>query len=404
MSWKSVPLTEAFWFQEGPGVRKWQFKSEGVKLLNVGNITPNGTIDLDATDRHLSVEEANGKYAHFLVDAGDLVIASSGISFDRDGFLRTKIAFIKDEHLPLCMNTSTIRFKVRESRADLKFLRHWLQSFEFRAQVSKFVTGSAQLNFGPSHLKKMTIKLPPLPEQKRIAAILDQADALRKHRQRALDHLNQLGQSIFYEMFGEKLNSDWRKNTIQQIASRVTKGESPKWQGYEYTDSGSLFVTSENVGWGKMTEKPPKYIPVDFHHKLKRSQLNSGDLLINLVGASIGRACRYDGRSTLANINQAVCVVSTELGPIFEQYLLDFILSEVGQQTLLGNRVDGARANISLKNIRDFNFYMPSEAELIAYNEKRLALNKAKNLTDESAEKIELLFKSLQQRAFRGEL
>ena len=47
---------------------------------------------------------------------------------------------------------------------------------------------------------------------------------------------------------------------------------------------------------------------------------------------------------------------------------------------------------------------MPSEAELIAYNEKRLALNKAKNLTDESAEKIELLFKSLQQRAFRGEL
>jgi type I restriction enzyme S subunit len=108
---KKIPLCEAYWFQEGPGVRKWQFRDKGIKLLNVGNITPEGTIDLSKTDRFLSDEEARGKYAHFLVDDGDLVIASSGISFQDDGMLRTKAAFVRAEHLPLCMNTSTIRFK-----------------------------------------------------------------------------------------------------------------------------------------------------------------------------------------------------------------------------------------------------------------------------------------------------
>ena len=103
--WPCLPLSEAFWFQEGPGVRKWQFTNSGIKLLNVGNIEKEGTLNLAKTDRHLSEEEVANKYSHFLVDAGDLVIASSGISFDDDGFLRTRGAFVEKHQLPLCLNT-----------------------------------------------------------------------------------------------------------------------------------------------------------------------------------------------------------------------------------------------------------------------------------------------------------
>src|SRR5687768_5504540 len=114
-------------------------------------------IDLDATDKYLSVEEAQGKYSHFLVDEGDLVIASSGITFDEDGMLRTRGAFIEKKHLPLCMNTSTIRFKSIDGVSDLNFFKFWLDSFEFRVQVSRLVTGSAQQNLVPSHLKAINI-------------------------------------------------------------------------------------------------------------------------------------------------------------------------------------------------------------------------------------------------------
>jgi type I restriction enzyme S subunit len=149
--WPSVPLPEAFWFQEGPGVRKWQFKTSGIKLINVANIEKEGTLNLEKTERHLDEDEVAKKYSHFLVDDGDLVIASSGISFDEDGLLRTRGAFVRGEHLPLCLNTSTIRFKPIDGVSDLRFLRLWVNGREFRSQITKLVTGTAQQNFGPSH-------------------------------------------------------------------------------------------------------------------------------------------------------------------------------------------------------------------------------------------------------------
>lgn len=181
-----TPLPDAFWFQEGPGIRKWQFTETGVKLLNVGNITPEGRLDLSKTQRYISTDEAKGRYKHFLVDSGDLVIASSGISFDSDGLLRTRGAFVRDLELPLCMNTSTIRFKAKQGRSNLTYLKSWLDSSEFRSQISSLVTGSAQKNFGPSHLGKLRITLPPLSVQHIFA---DQVRRIEAHRLRCLQLL-----------------------------------------------------------------------------------------------------------------------------------------------------------------------------------------------------------------------
>ena len=189
MGWEVQRLADVFWLQEGPGVRNWQFKESGIKLLNVSNILKSGELDLSKTDRHLSTDEVQEKYSHFLVDAGDLVIASSGISIDEDDLLRTRSAFVRDEHLPLCMNTSTVRFKATDGVSDLRFLQQWLQSHEFRRQITREVTGSAQKNFGPTHLKRLRITLPPLDLLRRFGAIVESVEQ-QKARQRA--HLAEL--------------------------------------------------------------------------------------------------------------------------------------------------------------------------------------------------------------------
>ena len=194
--WTPLPLPSCYWFQEGPGVRNWQFTERGVKLLNVGNIEKNGTLNLGKTDKHLAEEEAYGKYRHFLVDPGDLVIASSGISFDQDGMLRTRGAFVSLEHLPLCMNTSTVRFKAIDGISDLRFLRAWLGSGEFRSQITKRVTGSAQQNFGPSHLRSLIITLPPLSVQEHFATKVEAVDQLRRSQQAGQHGLDTLVASL----------------------------------------------------------------------------------------------------------------------------------------------------------------------------------------------------------------
>ncbi len=220
MSWPTVNLIDAYWFQEGPGIRNWQFTTNGIKLLNVGNIEKSGRINLAKTDRHISLEEAQGKYKHFLCDEGDLVIASSGISIDEDGYLRTRGAFLEKHHLPLCVNTSTIRFKSLKDN-ELSYLKHWLDSVQFRKQITKLVTGSAQLNFGPSHLKQLKISLPPLSEQKRIAAVLDKAAEIKAKREQAIAKLDELAQSTFVEMFGNTITNEkrWTEITLADIAS-----------------------------------------------------------------------------------------------------------------------------------------------------------------------------------------
>ena len=171
--WNLSLISNFYWFQEGPGVRKHQFTETGVKLLNGTNIQKS-RVDLTTTKTHISEDEAYGGYKHFLADSGDLIIACSGISVDR---FDEKIAFLEDRHLPLCMNTSTMRFKVKKDvKASLEFLRYFMMSPLFKNQIRRQITGSAQLNFGPSHVEKCYIALPSYDEQQRIAAVLINAD------------------------------------------------------------------------------------------------------------------------------------------------------------------------------------------------------------------------------------
>ena len=99
-----MPFPDVVWFQEGPGVRNTQYTTSGVKLLNVANFV-DGKVDLATSNRYISSEEAYGKYKHFLVDAGDFIVASSGIQVE---YFEKKMGFVNENHLPLCMNTSTI--------------------------------------------------------------------------------------------------------------------------------------------------------------------------------------------------------------------------------------------------------------------------------------------------------
>ncbi|MFP3041109.1 restriction endonuclease subunit S [Treponema primitia] len=187
-------IPDIAFFQEGPGVRNTQYTNTGVKLLNVANLQ-DGVVDLSTSERYISSEEAYGKYKHFLVDAGDLIIASSGIKVE---YFEKKMGFVNQSQLPLCMNTSTIRFKTLDPAIlNMKYFMYYLKTDLFKRQLESQITGSAQLNFGPSHLKKMCIPLPPISIQLEIAAVLDKVTSLIAQRKQQLAQLDLLVKSRF---------------------------------------------------------------------------------------------------------------------------------------------------------------------------------------------------------------
>jgi type I restriction enzyme S subunit len=286
------------------------------------------------------------------------------------------------------------------------------KAFAFRllewvtAAIRSAAHGVAMLHMTKAGMEAWPIALPPLPEQRRIAEVLDRAEALRAKRRVALAQLDTLTQSIFLDLFGDPIANPkrWKVEELGSFAERITKGESPKWQGFEYQDDGALFVTSENVRLGAIDLSAPKFVPLEFNSKLSRSELRPGDLLVNLVGASIGRSCIFPGYNRPANINQAVAVVTIDKSRLDHVFLSGLLVSEHGQQLLLNNRVEGARANISLTDLRELRVPVPPVPLQHEFARRVAAVDKLKSAHRASLAKLDALFASLQHRAFRGEL
>ena len=152
--------------------------------------------------------------------------------------------------------------------------------------------------------------------------------------------------------------AEWCLREGEEVADLITKGESPTWQGFSYQTDGVLFVTSENVRDGFLDVSTPKYISHRFDEKLYRSRLREGDVLINLVGASIGRSCVVPTGIGSANINQAVCLFRPS-SLVCTNYISSYLQLPQVISRLLGEQVETARANVSLRDIRRFPFVTP---------------------------------------------
>lgn len=156
-----------------------------------------------------------------------------------------------------------------------------------------------------------------------------------------------------------EIPESWEWVRLNEISSLITKGSSPKWQGISYTDKKEvLFITSENVGNNKLLMDNKKYVENKFNEIEPRSILARNDILMNIVGASIGRTAIYD-LEDVANINQAVCLIRVFYDHINLKYLLQFFNSKTCISYMYDKQVDNARANLSMSNIAKFPIPIP---------------------------------------------
>lgn len=196
---KAVPLTDYVWFQEGPGVRSVDFTEEGTILLTGSNINDNKLSFGYKSDRFISNKLANDRYAHFMCDKGDILVVSSAIApekFDK------KVVTVKEDK-KYCLNTGIIRFKPNQNVMTFGYFREFLKTDYFKHQVMAEMRGIAQMHFGPSHLKQMTIILPDsMEEQIEYDDFVEQTDKSKFAIQQALDKAQILLDSLMQKYFG----------------------------------------------------------------------------------------------------------------------------------------------------------------------------------------------------------
>lgn len=216
--------------------------------------------------------------------------------------------------------------------------------------IDSMASGTTFLELSGTNFAKIPIPLAPLKEQYRIVAKIEELfssldnniEILRKEQKQLI---------IYRHAVLKKEFSLMNKVPLKDFAEIITKGSSPKWQGINYTKDSShtLFITSENIQENRIDIRNSKYVESSFNEKQKRSILKRGDVLLNIVGASIGRAAIFDIDS-LANINQAVALIRLD-ERLDSKYLSFFLNSSLAREYYKENMVDVARANLSLSDV-----------------------------------------------------
>jgi len=266
-NWLIVTFPEAIFFQEGPGLRKYQYRESGIPFLNIRTLV-DGRVNHDLC-KYLDPEEVSEKYQHFLLQSGDIVASSSGTL--------GKVAVICEEDLPLMLNTSIIRFRPYANSEPIRdFILWYLKSDHFLLQATKASTGSAQVNFGPSHLKKMYFLLPPLNEQRRIVEKIEALTARSRKAREALEAipnlLDQFRQSVLAAAFRGDLTADWREQNpdvepAEVLLERIRVERCERWKESELEKMRAKGKEPQNDQW-KEKYKEPNFEEYDFPDEL----------------------------------------------------------------------------------------------------------------------------------------
>jgi type I restriction enzyme S subunit len=256
--------------------------------------------------------------------------------------------------------------------------------------------GVAMLHMTKAGMEAWDIPLPPIPEQIRIAAILDQANALRVKRREALVQLDSLTQAIFIEMFGD---GNHPVSPLEDVCELITDGTH---QTPTYAEAGVIFLSAKNVTSGYIDWENIKFIPESLHLELhRRLAPKKGDILLAKngttgVAAIVDRDCTFDIYVSLALLRAKQGVLPT--------YLLGAINSPICKKQFNAALKGIGVPNLHLKEIRATKIPLPPMSQQEEFSERIEAVEKLKRSQGSSLVELDNLFASLQHRAFRGEL
>lgn len=392
---KLYKFPEVLFFQEGPGVRNHQYTTSGVKLLNVSNLR-NGQIDLTTSDRYISENEAFNKYSHFLCDPNDFIIASSGIKIDS---FNSKMGFIHQSDLPVCMNTSTIRFKVLNKEVlEIRYFMYYLKSVAFKKVLTKVVTGSAQLNFGPSHLKNMSISLPNLDVQKNIVQRLDRVNKLIEIKRKLLFLLDGLVKSRFVELFGNPVLNEkgWNLTSLESVCQSIYGGGTPSKKIKEYYMGTIPWVTSKDMKSDIIVDSIEHITQVAIDNS--STKIIPPESVLIVIRSGILKhtlpVCINKSRVTI-NQDLKALVLDKRCKAIYLQYLLKALEKDI---------LSGVRAvtadNIEFNSLKKRKIPIPPINIQIKFSQMVNQINKLKSDVQKSIDETQLLMDSLMQEYF----
>lgn len=281
------------------------------------------------------------------------------------------------------------------------YLFHWVRTPSFVADMVKQATGASYPAVSDRIVLQSELPLPPLPEQRRIADILDKADAVRRKRKEAIALTEELLRSAFLEMFGDPVTNPkgWPIKALGELV-RVTDGthKTPV-----YVDNGVPFLSAKNVRANIIDWAGIRFItPVEHADLIRRCRPQVGDVLITKSG-TIGEAACVD-RDIEFSLFESVALLQFDRAIVASEFLASLLNNARVRQQYGANIKGIAVKHLHLVDIRRLPVIVPSRHHQEVYARVVQRVTKLRERLVAAHCEQERLYGCLMHRAFRGEL
>lgn len=380
MSWETINLGDAATFVNGYAFKPSDWGRDGKEIIRIQNLTGRGN-DVNYYDGELS--------DRYKVICGDLLISWSAT-----------LGIFEWEREDAWLNQHIFKVVFDKKEFDKSFFKHLINSV--LTTLEQRVYGSTMKHITKGNFDKTRIVYPPLPEQKRIADMLDKADALRKKNKELLAAYDELLKATFLDMFGDPTSGNVSplKYSIKVLGGYAFKST-------DFVNEGVPVIKIGTVNKGYFDLKSVSYMPFQDVSKYTKWKIFPGDILISLTG-TVGKDDYANAELATDEydfylLNQRVAKI--EISEDLDKMYVYFLFKQPQIKDALTKNSRGVRqANISNNDILNLQVEIPSISRQRKFGKVAENIEAQKALVKQSLQESEDLFNGLVQKAFKGEL
>ena len=366
--------------------------------------TKNVQVTLDASDL-IAVPSSLVKNPEKMLSAGDILVSSAN-SWSLVG----KCCQVPKLQYPSTAGGFISILRPKTKKLKSSYLYHWFSSNVVQRKLRSFANQTTNIsNLDHKRTLELQIPLPSPAEQKRIARILDAADALRAKRREALAQLDNLLRSTFLDMFGDPVRSGWTMATVEAVASRQsgairTGPFGSQLLHSEFVDEGIRVLGIDNAVANEFREGEPRFITAQKYEQLRRYTVRPRDVLITIMGTCGRCAVVPDGISTAINTKH-LCCITLDHGKCLPEFMHAYFLEHPIARRYFERNAKGAiMSGLNMRIIKALP--IPAAHLDLQHSFAAIVQSAEQQRTRQRAHLAELdtLVASLQFRAFRGDL
>lgn len=310
-----------------------------------------------------------------------------------------RVAVVPESFSGICVQRSVAVIKPKHDIVYNRFLMYQLQNM--RPYLEQEARGVAQKGIYLKQVSQLPIVLPPLDEQRRIAAVLDKVSDLIAKRRAQLDKLEELVKARFVEMFGDPVTNP-HGYPVHQLSDYIvflTSG-SRGWSQY-FSDKGKYFITIKNVKNCLIVLDDVQHIIPPDNAEAIRTKVQEGDLLISIT-ADLGRTgvVTKEIANHGAYINQHLACIRLNSKAVLPLYVACFMESDAGKVQFQAKNQNAVKAGLNFNSIKTLHLVVPpieNQSSFITFFEQ---IDKLKLTIRQSLDKLDILKKTLMQEYF----